>query len=188
MLKQLEKCVKSEKKNKDIFDIILYGSFVKGKIKPRDLDILVIFEKGALKERLNITQKIKRKISKEVINIKIDIKTILLKELFDKAFFAKTGIFLEGISIFDGRYFSEKIGFKAISQFEYNLINKTHTQKVKFNYILKGRNDIGMIKRLSGKHLAPGIVQIPIKHSQEFEDLLKMHNINFIKKDLLLKK
>ena len=51
MLKELKKCLKN-KNDKTIFDILVYGSSVKGKEKPNDIDIVVIFRSGNLKERL----------------------------------------------------------------------------------------------------------------------------------------
>ncbi len=39
-----------------------------------------------------------------------------------------------------------------------------------------------MVERLGGKHLAPGVVQIPISTSFEFEELLKFHALSYTKK------
>ena len=73
MLKKLKKILKSEK-GKSIFDIVLYGSAVKGKSKPQDIDILVIFKYGSLKERLNKIQEIKNKLKRLELNI--DVKAL----------------------------------------------------------------------------------------------------------------
>ncbi|MBI2146863.1 nucleotidyltransferase domain-containing protein [Candidatus Woesearchaeota archaeon] len=183
MLEQLQNAVKNEKKDKAIFDIVLYGSAAKGKSNANDIDIAVIFREGSLKERLAKVQQIKKKI---VIKEKLDVKAISLEELFQDAFFARSGIFLEGISLFDGREFSKKIGFDGYSLFVYALKNKTHTEKVKFNYVLSGRNANGMVKLLNGKHLAPGVMQIPIKNSLEFVEVLKKHGIEYSMKNVLI--
>tara|TARA_Y100000310_G_scaffold153608_1_gene153026 strand:+ start:8278 stop:8835 length:558 start_codon:yes stop_codon:yes gene_type:complete len=183
MLKKLKKCLKTEKKDTNIFDIVVYGSLVKGKSNPSDIDIVVIFNQGTLKERLEKIQVMKKRIN---ISIKIDIKGILFMELFDDNFFARSGIFLEGISLFDGKPISKKIGFESFVLFVYNLKNKSHTEKVKFNYVLSGRNDIGMIKRLNGEHVAPGVVKIPIEHSLEFEDVLKLHEVSYSTNNVLV--
>src|SRR3989344_2810094 len=184
MLNKLKKYLESEKKDKNIFDIIIYGSFAKEKENPNDIDILVVFLNGELRERLNKIQIIKNKLKELKINI--DIKQILLKELFSVDFFAKTGIFLEGISIFKNKKFSEIIGFKAYTLFWYSINNLTHTQKVKFNYILAGRNSaIGIIKSLNGERLVNGAIKIPIEKSLEFEVILKKQNINYKKRDIL---
>ncbi|MBI1971075.1 nucleotidyltransferase domain-containing protein, partial [Candidatus Woesearchaeota archaeon] len=75
MLEQLQNAVKNEKKDKAIFDIVLYGSVTKGKSNVNDVDIAVIFREGSLKERLTKVQQIKKKI---VIKEKLDVKAISL--------------------------------------------------------------------------------------------------------------
>ena len=182
MLKELRRLLKNEKKNKDIFDILVYGSFTKGKYDPRDIDIAVIFREAKLKERLEKIQLIKRKIKSK----KIDIKAYLLEDLFKKEVFSRSGLFLEGVSVFDGRSFSRKIGFKGFVLYVYNLRGKTHTDKVKFNYVLSGRNGKGIVEMLEGKHLSPGTILMPVKNSFEFEDVLKLHKISFKKKNMLV--
>lgn len=183
MLTSLKKWLNEEKKDNSIFDIVLYGSSVKGKENPADMDIAVIFRSGSLKDRLSKVQLIKRKIK---LDKKIDIKGILLEELFKPEFFARSGIFLEGMSIFDGKYFSEKIGFSGFVLFNYFLTGKTHTEKVKFNYVLSGRKEKGIVSYLEGKQIAPCVVKIPIKNSLEFEEVLKKHKISYSKMNVLI--
>jgi len=183
MLKTLKKYLESEKKDKNIFDIILYGSYVKGKEKARDTDILVIFLEGLLRGRLIKIQKIKEKLKNKIKNI--DIKQILIQDLFSSNFLARTGIFTTGVSIFKEKQFCEILGFNSFSLFWYNLKGLTHSQKVKFNYILAGRGTKGLIKELDGERLVNGAVKIPIKNSLEFEEVLKSNKINYKKKDVL---
>jgi|SRR3989344_97293 len=185
MLEELRKCLKN-KNDKTIFDILVYGSSVKGKDKPNDLDILVIFRRGNLKERLLKIQEIKNDFKS--INKKIDIKGILLEELFDANFFGRSGVFIEGISLIDEKKFSEKINFSGFSLFVYSLKEKSHTEKVKFNYILSGRNSKGIIELFNGLHIAPGVIQIPIVKSLEFEEILKKNNVVFEKKNILVER
>lgn len=191
MLKQLKKCLESEKKQKEIFDIIIYGSITKGKRNPSDLDVIVIFLEGTLRERLEKIQTIKEKIEKAITSskiksIKADIKQILLTDLFSSDFFARTGILLEGISVFREKPFSEVMGFKGFALFWYNLKELKHAKKVQFNYILAGRNKMkGIIAQLNGERLANGVIKIPINSSLEFEEVLKSNKINYKKKEML---
>ncbi len=185
MLKLLKKHLDSEKKDKNIFDIIIYGSFVKGKMNANDIDIAIIFLEGTLRERLDKIQAIKSRLSKK-IDKKLDVKQILLQQLFSSDFLARTGILLEGESVFKNKKFSETLGFKAFSLFWYTLNGLTHTQKVQFNYILAGRNSLkGMLKNLKGERLANGAIKIPIQNSIEFEEILKANKIEYQKKDIL---
>lgn len=180
---KLKQWLNKEKKDKTIFDIVVYGSSVKGKTKPNDIDVLVIFKEGSLKERLIKIQAIKKKIE-----IPIDIKGILWEELFRPEFFARAGILLEGLSIFENKPFCSKLGFEGYTMFTYSLQNKSHTEKIEFNYILRGRNKVGIIKQLEGHHKGPGVILIPIKNSLEFEDVLQMHVVEYKKKNMLIER
>lgn len=182
MLKTLKKHLESEKKDKNIFDIVIYGSIMKDKTF-NDIDILVIFLEGSLRERLDRIQEIKIKLKK--IISKLDIKQILIKDLFSPEFLARTGILLEGFSIFKNKKFSETLGFRSFSLFWYSLKGLTHAQKVKFNYILAGRGTDGMIKELNGERLVNGAVKIPLENSSAFESILNANNVAFLKKNIL---
>jgi len=184
MLKNLKKSLIFEKNNNDIFDIIIYGSIIKGKLKPSDIDVMIIFLKGKLAERLDRLQEIKNKI-KKVVDMKIDIKQMVLKDFFSPGFFARTGVLLEGFSIFNNKPFSETMGFKAFSIFSYTLSGLTHTQKIKIGYILKGRGSKGLIEQLNGKRLGSGAIKVPIETSIEFEEALQKNNIDYKKKNVL---
>ena len=182
ILKNLNKLLEYEKES-NIFDIVVYGSSLKGKTDPEDIDIIVIFLEGSLNERLNKLQEIKQKIKK--IEKKIDFKQMLLKDFFSTVFLARAGILLEGYSLFKKRKFCETLSFRSFTLFWYKLDKLTHSQKVKFNYILAGRNKKGIIKELEGIRLTNGVIKIPIESSYIFEDILKENNISFDKKNIL---
>ncbi len=183
MQNTLRKSLLSEIKE-GLFDIVIYGSSVKGKLKPNDLDVALIFLEGSLRERLDRAQQIKNKIKGEAEQ-KIDIKALLLKELFTPEFFGKTGLFLEGISVLTGKPFSERIGFRPYSLFTYSLDGLGHTKKIQFNYILTGRSKAGLISSLNGVRIGKGAVKIPIEKADEFETVLKDNQINYKRVNLL---
>ncbi|MFH1511124.1 MAG: nucleotidyltransferase domain-containing protein [Candidatus Woesearchaeota archaeon] len=184
MLNSLRKHLDSEAGKDGIFDIVLYGSSVKGKLSPGDIDILIIFVEGTLRQRLDKTQNIKMNLKKG-FHQKIDIKQILLNELFSANFFARTGILLEGISLRSGKHFSENLGFKPYTLFSWTLSGLTHSEKIRFNYILAGRGVQGIVKELGGIRVASGAIKIPIGNSTVFEDILKANKVPYNKKNLL---
>ncbi|MBT4376126.1 nucleotidyltransferase domain-containing protein [archaeon] len=172
-------------KNKEIFDIVIYGSSVKGKRKINDIDIIFIFNNFPLEKRLEITQKFKSKI-----NLKnLDIKSINLKELFDKTFLARQGIILEGISLLDGKPFSKKLGFEGFTLFTYNTSKLSNTEKVKLTFALNGRREEkGLITKLDSKKLGNGKILVPIRNSNLFLEFLETRNIEFKLEQLLIAK
>ncbi len=183
-LKYLTSVCKKFANQNNIFDIVLYGSAVKGKQEARDIDILLIFLENKLKERTNIAQKLKGILKKRIK--KIDIKTINLPELFEKDFLARQGIFIEGHSLLYNIKFSRRLGFESYSLFTYNLKNLNHNEKTKFTYALIGRIKKGIIKQLNAIHLGKGAIIIPIKNSLIFEEFLKTWKINYNKKNILI--
>ena len=136
-----------------------------------------------LKERLNLAQNFKNKIKS---NLNLDIKTINLKELFEKEFLARQGILIEGYSLPHKEKFSKRLGFIGYSIFTYNLLNLNHNEKTKFTYALIGRRgEKGMLKQINSITLWKGAVKIPIENSIIFEDFLKRWNLNYKKENIL---
>lgn len=183
-LKFLElNCKKFKKENKEVFDIVVYGSFVKGKMDFNDIDLMLIFNNVSLDQRLQIAQNLKTILIKEIKNI--DIKTMNFSNLFDEGFLARQGLFIEGRSLIKNKALAELIGFRGFSIFTYNLKNLDHNKKIQFTYALSGRNSEGMLKSLKGKSLGRGAVQIPIENSIEFEQFLQKWNIDYKRKNAL---
>lgn len=184
-LKFLESKSKSFEKDRGISDIVVYGSNARGKVEARDIDILIIFKEKPLEERVEITQKFKEKIGKEIG--KLDIKTINLSELFETSFLARQAILTEGYSLINRIPFSEKIGFLSYSLFTYKLKNLSHNNKTKFTYSLIGRGkNQGILKKLNAKPLGKAVILLPIQNSSFFEDFLKKWKIDYNKKNILI--
>ena len=185
LLKQI--CKKFGRKNKDVFDIVIYGSAVKGEVKSRDIDIIVIFLSGEKKERLSKAYEFKE-ILTELFKYEIlDIKEMLVTDFFNPNFLAREGIILEGISLIKNAPMAKLFGFESFSLFSYNLKGISHTQKIKFNYALKGRRNKGILDILYGKSIGLGMILIPINYSREFETFLKEWKISYKEYKLLMK-
>lgn len=182
MPQDLKKCLESEKTNTSIFDIVIYGSSVKGKLNPNDIDIMVIFKDGELSVRLDTIQKIKEKI---IFIDKIDIKQMLLSDFLKPEHFARTGIIIEGYCIFRGMNVSELFGFKAFAVFHYELKNHSHNEKIKFNYIISGRGKTGILEKYEGVRMVSGTVKVPIKYSILMEDVFIANKVKYKKSEIL---
>src|SRR3989344_4469358 len=101
-LKDLESISKKFFEKEKLFDIILYGSAVKGKDEPRDVDIVLIFFDKEFKERLDIAQNFKKDLPKE---LKFDIQNLNVADFFNASYFNRRGILIEGYSLVSGRKF-----------------------------------------------------------------------------------
>ena len=98
------------KYNKDVLDIVQFGSSVEEGKTPNDLDVAVIFSKIPLKEQLDQSQEIKKQLEK-LVEIPVHINSFDLYSLFDSSNFAKESILFYGKSIIHGDDFAKRLGF-----------------------------------------------------------------------------
>src|SRR3989344_5007003 len=124
--------------DKEVVDIIQFGSSVLTESEPNDLDIAVIFKNTPIKEQLKARQEIKNQIQKTV-ELPVHIESFDYYSLFDKGDFARDGIMFYGKSIITGRNFSENFGLTPKLRIYYILKNLMKKEKVRFNYILNGK-------------------------------------------------
>jgi len=171
------------KSNREILDIIIYGSSVTGKSRPRDLDTMLLFKDLKLDKRLELAQEFRRALREEFPSA--DVKSMNLQDFFDRNFLARQGILLTGVSLITRERISEKLGFKSYSIFSYTLAGMDHNQKTKFNYALNGRTGAGVLKLLKGVSLGRGSVKIPVENSSEFEEFLGRWGVKYRKEQSL---
>ncbi len=177
-------CKRFKKENKAIFDIVIYGSFTRGKKGLRDIDMMIIFRDTKLKERLEIAQRFKSEIKKKVDDL--DVKTMNLDDFFDETLLARQGVLIEGYSLVKNKPLAELLGLNGYVIFTYNLKNLDHNKKTQFTYALSGRNTEGVLKSVKGVSLGRGAVQIPIENSEEFEEFLEKWGIEYSMKKALI--
>lgn len=169
--------------NKEVLEIVQYGSSVMENEEPRDIDIAVIFEKIPLKKQLEESQKIKNQI-KKITDIPVHIKSFDLYSLFDKGNFAKQGILFYGKSLIHKDEFSKRFGLIPKLRITYSLKHLEKKEKVRFNYLLNGKaGKYGLIKKYSGKIISPGIIETSPEYENIFVNAMKK-----ITKNLKVKK
>lgn len=160
--------------NKEVLDIVQFGSsIIEGKI-PNDIDIAVIFNKIPLREQLNESQKIKKQLEK-LSEKPIHINSFDLYALFDKSNFAKENILFYGKSLINGDNFAKRLGLNPKIQICYSLKKLMKKDKIRFNYMLNGKKrEYGLLRKYNGSLLKPGLIEI----NPEFEDIF----VNAIRK------
>ena len=87
--------------------------------------------------------------------------------------------------LFSDKKFCNALELKSYVLFWYTLEGLNHTQKVKFNYLLAGRNTTGIIEEFNGFRLANGVIKIPISNALMFEEILEGNDVKFHKKNIL---
>ena len=166
-MKRLENLLKNYK---EIDDFIIFGSAVKGKNKPNDIDVAVITEKKELDFVAKINQELGEGIHIELVKPSSLLKTRLSLNLL-----------MEGYSVSKKDYLHNLLGLEPIKMFIYDLKGFSRSKKALFSMALtKLMNSFG------GKRLAPGAVIIPIGKSESFNDFLDSWQIKYKTKEYTL--
>ena len=171
--------------SKDVLDIVQFGSSVIEEKEPGDIDFAVIFNKIPLKDQLNEAQKIKKQLQK-FFDLPIHIKSFDLYSFFDESNFAKESILFYGKSLISGGYFAGKFGLFPRIQIFYSLNDLKKKDKVRFNYMLNGRQgNYGLLRKYKGELLKPGLIEISPEHEDIFVGSIKKIISNFKLKKIL---
>mgnify|MGYP001597250352 FL=1 len=174
------------KYNKDVLDIVQFGSSVEEGKTPNDLDVAVIFSKIPLKEQLDQSQEIKKQLEK-LVEIPVHINSFDLYSLFDSSNFAKESILFYGKSIIHGDDFAKRLGFSPKIQIYYSLKKLKKKDKIRFNYMLNGRGgEYGLLREHKGGLLKPGLIEINPGSGSIFINSIKEYNVDFMVKRVLL--
>jgi len=169
-------------KNKEkILDIVLFGSSVKGKEKPNDIDILIIY-----KEKKDIDLSYELKKSLKEYNAEITDKTYL--DLFDESFNARESILSEGYSLVNDNFLSQGIGYLNMFLFKYELKGFNKSERMRFYYSLYGRTkeQKGVLKELDSVKFSETIILCPISNSEKMKEYLENWNVKFIEFPILI--
>lgn len=150
-----------------ILDVILFGSSIKGKHNPSDIDIAVISEKQApsQKEPYHISNINPREFALDPPML----ANILLRE---------------GYSLRRNKPFAQRFHFTSKILFTYDLRDLSPSKKVKIVNILRGKN--GLVAQCKGEWIARQVFLAPIENDKVFEDLFLAHGIKFKRSFLLI--
>ena len=150
--------------SKDVFDIILFGSCVKGKRIPEDIDIAMISKTRESKPLLELKHRLKR------FKKRFHLELVPLDEIYKNPLW--TQLTLEGYSLKEGRHLKDLLGMKPMKLYRYNLTSFPKSEKVQFH---RGLNRALEISK--GKRLGPGVILVPFKmtaYVEEFFDRWKL--------------
>ncbi len=170
--------------SENVLDIIQFGSSVLEESEPNDIDIAVIFYQIPLKQQLEERQDIKNQIKKQV-ELPIHIESFDFYSFFDKGNFARQGILFNGKSLINEKNFAENFGLIPKLRISYILRNLKKKDKVRFNYLLSGKQgNYGLLKKYGGELLYPGFIEtlpenenIFLKEMKKITDKLSIERV-----------
>jgi len=166
-------------KKYELEDIVVFGSFVKGKTMPRDIDVCLIF-----KENVNLSH-IKEIQSK--LGEKFHVSSLSVDNFFNKKHNLVQTLLFEGISAKSGKRLSEIYSLDSYGLYYYNISDMKKSDKVRFVYLLKGRKkEKGIVNEFNGKFLVDSCFMIPVEKDNEMLEIMNKWNVKFSRKRVLL--
>ena len=165
-----QKELKQYLENEDIVDIVVFGSSVKGKIMPNDIDIAVLVKK---KLSFSLLKEIKKSLGKNG-----HIQQVSINDKHIEVIVRQMILLREGHSIKHKKYIHELYGIKPKYLYTYSLKSLSASQKVMFH---RGIKTISDVDRLSNR-----VVMVPVDNANEFEDFLKQWDLDIEAKEYSL--
>jgi predicted nucleotidyltransferase len=182
MSKKLNSYLKKKLKGIDlagIADILLFGSAVKGKEFPRDIDLCVVFKE-------KISENVISDIENRLREFNIHVSSLTINNFFRKPHSLMKTILVEGVSIFAGKLFIQNFGFSSYALYSYDLSKLKLSEKVRFVYLMKGRKEAGIVEKMDGEWIADSCFIVPIQKDNEILTILKKWQIPFKRKEVLV--
>ncbi len=169
-------------KRNGINDVILFGSLVRGKLHPSDLDLCIMLEENQESKALDLVHS----LAKELSEFKVQVNHLTTGDFLDgKNTLIKT-VLIEGISIKTGKAMAQKYGFEAKTLFFYTFNNPTASEKVRFHYLLQGRyGRKGLLSRLAGKLLSERVIEVSLYNEEPLKEALKQWPVEFTVRRIL---
>jgi predicted nucleotidyltransferase len=163
----------------NVADILLFGSAVKGKSNPNDIDLCIVFRD---KVDLNIVKE-----AELILGDKFHVSSLVVDNFFTKIHSLAKTILFEGKSILTNKNLSETLGLNSSLLFSYSLSKEDNSKKVRFVYLLRGRgDDKGLVNKWGGEFISNSAFILPVDKDNEAQEVFNSWKINFKRRRLLL--
>ena len=167
---------KLKKNNPGIVDLVLFGSAVRGKLEPGDIDIAVI-----------LRTKIDEELILKEFGTEYHVSFLNIESVFDPKKTLWGTLFQEGISLIQKTKISKVLGMSPFFIYWYNLSKLKYSDKIRFFYALKGRGkEKGMLKDVDGEAIGKGVLLIPAEKDEQIYSFFSTWHLPFHRKRILV--
>jgi predicted nucleotidyltransferase len=178
-LKRISKRLSGKYRN-SIVDIFLFGSALKGKAKPGDIDLYVILRNMDEKAVQEIYRDFRDGFGKGA-----HFNWIFAEKILEDPVFVT--VIEEGVSLISGMPLSRKMGYAPGMIFAFSLGGMASSKKVLFSYALHGKaGKEGLLARTQGKVLGKGAIFIPAKFAETAREFMELWNADYSVKKVLM--
>ncbi len=155
------------KRYDSIKDIIVFGSFVKGRDNPKDIDLAFILKEKDIK--------LVPLIKKEVGIDKVHLDFITIDDIYSPLFLS---LINEGYSIKNNGFLRDILKIRPMKLYTYDLKHLDRSKKTLFGIALRKS-----LKKIKGEKVSTGAVLIPINQTSYFEDFLDVWGMKYKTKE-----
>lgn len=166
-LKDLKKGLESVlKRYKEIRDIVLFGSALKGKAMPVDIDVAIVMQDKNMESVKNILKNI------QDIDAKLHIEFLNPEDVY----LERVGltILTEGYSIKENKFIRDILNIKPKEMIIYSINDMPHNEKLKF-----GRAIRNVLKTVNGEKMGTGNIVVPIEQAGYIDDFMGIWGIKY---------
>ncbi len=176
-MKKLKAGLKSFlRKESYLVDLVLFGSALKGKARPRDIDLIAMFRSYDPEKIESVLYQLRKK--GEELGLELHTEPIVVDHMFDQKVYPL--LLHEGFSIRCSEFIHKKLNLQPLVLITYQLEDKNASDKVRFSYALYGRNKgEGMLSKIKGKVVGKGSILIPIAHQETIKPFFKQWNVAY---------
>ena len=163
--------------DKEVIELFVFGSSIKGKVLPRDIDIAILTYK-------KLSLELQKKISK-ITGFHISVLTA--KEFFINPPSIAHTLIREGYGLKNKKFLAESYRFSNKILFSYSMVSFPSSMKVKIVNILRGKKGgKGIVEFNGGEWIANQVFSVPLESEKIFDEFFDKFSIKFKKSYILI--
>lgn len=182
--KKFLKIINNFLKKPEVVDVLLVGSVIRGKEKPNDIDLFVIYSENA-KNLIDLDYSLRKELKE--ISKDFEITGSRYSELFKPEFIAREAVLAEAYSFRTKKFFSQGLGYQNLVLFKYSLKELNKSKKMQFYYALHGRGkEKGLLKQNQCYKFSEGILLCPAINSETIKNFLERWKLKYLNFPILI--
>ncbi len=164
------------KRENSLVDIVVFGSALKSKEKPNDVDICIVLRDKNYKKSEDLIYEVVQLGRKH--NVNVHCEPLVIDDMWKQKLLLT--LMHEGYSVMHDDFISKSLGYESNVLFSYLLEGMSASDKVRFSYALYGRNKgEGLLFELNGETVGKGSFIVQVGKSEIVRRFMKQWNISF---------
>ncbi|MFH0978005.1 MAG: nucleotidyltransferase domain-containing protein [Candidatus Woesearchaeota archaeon] len=159
--------------DKNIVDVILFGSVARGKDVTHDTDVAIILKNTEALKILELQKKFNAFFPQRT-----HLNLVLIENILSNVLYRT--LLLEGFSLLTGKRLCEQVGFSSGALISFSLVSLEKSKKVLFYYALHGKKKHGgLLRERNGRILARNVIFVPLEAQDEFQDFFEQWAVEY---------